>query len=86
MAGRTGRRSLEPRKTRAAGRSLRSALRRLDAAAGRANPFLMLIVIGLLVLNVSCFTALKLARSPFGGPLPNQAVGLSGPLPVPYNR
>jgi hypothetical protein len=33
-------------------------LRRLDRAAGRMNPLLMLLAIGLLILNATCFLLL----------------------------
>jgi hypothetical protein len=38
------------------------ALRRLERAAGLMNPFLLVIAIGLLVINLSCYAALELGR------------------------
>jgi hypothetical protein len=46
---------------RHAGRRTRLWLR-LERAAGRINPFLMMIAIGLLVINISCYTALEIGR------------------------
>ena len=37
-------------------------LRRLDRAAEAINPFLLTVVIGLVVVNVSCYMALEIGR------------------------
>jgi hypothetical protein len=37
-------------------------LRRLDRAAEAMNPFLLTVVIGLVVVNVSCYMALEIGR------------------------
>jgi hypothetical protein len=39
-------------------------LRRLDRVAGEINPFLIVIAIGLVVLDLSCLLAQQLARMP----------------------
>ena len=39
-------------------------LQRLDRAAGEINPFLMMIAIGLVVVELSCLLALQVARLP----------------------
>jgi Co/Zn/Cd efflux system component len=51
-------------------RSQGQALRRLERAAALMNPFLLVIAIGLLVINLSCYAALELGRmhSLRGGP------------------
>ena len=43
-------------------RRLEPMLRRLDRAAGAMNPFLLTVVIGLVVVNVSCYMALEIGR------------------------
>jgi len=59
-------------------------LRRLDSAAGRINPFLMMIAIGLAVLDASCLIALldtgSLATSR-GGPSPTISAPATGAAP-----
>ena len=40
----------------------RATLRRLDRAAKRLNPLLAMIVIGLALLDISCYAALELGR------------------------
>lgn len=89
MAGRTGKGGApSPHhrgvSRRLAARPLRAALRRLDRAAGRTNPFLLVIAIGLLLLNISCFGALRLFHLP--PPAVSAQFGVPGALPVPYNR
>jgi hypothetical protein len=44
-------------------------LRRLERAAGAINPFLLMIAIGLVILNLSCLLALQAGRIPlrYGG-------------------
>ena len=46
------------------GRWPQPVLRRLERAAGAINPFLIVIAIGLVVLDLSCLLALQLARIP----------------------
>jgi hypothetical protein len=46
------------------GRWPQPMLRRLERAAGDINPFLIVIAIGLVVLDLSCFLALQVARLP----------------------
>ena len=84
MADRPGWRFSLPRERRLAGRLLRSVLHRLDTAAARLNPFLMLIVIGLAILYLSCFSALRLA--PLARMAAPPAVAGIAALPVPFNR
>jgi hypothetical protein len=46
------------------GRWPQPMLRRLERAAGAINPFLIMIAIGLVILDLSCLLALRLARMP----------------------
>ena len=39
-------------------------LRRLDRVAGELNPFLMILVVGLALLDLVCFVALMVSRLP----------------------
>ena len=69
------------RRSRLRGARLQSAgLRRLERAAGLINPFLLVIAIGLLVIDVRCYAALELGRwhSPRSG-----SSQLARPAPVP---
>ena len=43
-------------------RRLEPMLRRLDRTAEAMNPFLLTVVIGLAVVNVSCYMALEIGR------------------------
>jgi hypothetical protein len=65
-------------------RSRDPLMRRLDSAAGRINPLLMMIAIGLAVLDASCLIALldtgSLATSR-GGPSPTISAPATGGVP-----
>jgi hypothetical protein len=39
-------------------------MRRLDRAAGEINPFLMVLILGLVILNLTCFVALMATHIP----------------------
>lgn len=71
-----------PNETRAA-----SLTRRLDRAADALNPFLVLLVVGLGLLDLTLYVGLTVSRQPFvwtapqhlGGAAPDQ-VGAAGPV------
>jgi hypothetical protein len=48
---------------------------RLERAADRMNPYLMALAIGLMVLNVTCFVAIKAC--------PPKPINLDAPLSAP---
>ena len=45
---------------------------RLDRAANEINPFLMVLAIGLLVLNLTLYVAMSLSKQPSAATMPRQ--------------
>jgi hypothetical protein len=54
---------------------------RLDRAAGDLNPFLLVVTIGLLLLNVTLGLGLAVTQHRFAWPSPTQQTGMETPAP-----
>ena len=56
---------------------------RLSHAAGELNPFLMVLAIGLLLLNLTLYLGLAAARTPFVWTSPHQVEGRAAKVTAP---
>src|SRR3981189_2886172 len=64
-------------------------MRRLDRVAGEINPFLLIVVVGLVILNLTCFVALTVSQLPITRIKPDPSISPSamtikvGPITPP---
>jgi hypothetical protein len=58
-------------------RSHEPLMRRLDRAAGEVNPFLIVLVIGLAILDLTCFVALQVSELPATQTNPGTSISAS---------
>jgi hypothetical protein len=58
-----------------------SLVLRLDRAAGDLNPFLLVVTIGLLLLNVTLCLGLAVSQHRFAWPPPTQQTGMESAAP-----